>query len=223
MGMWPRAVRLIPAALLAAASAGAQSSAVIDEGTFTFTRAGVPFGTESFKIIRRRGANGVELVAQCTRTTEGRVVRTGMTTDSSGSPTSYTRAVSGQAEMTARRTVNRLTVNEEGPQASSRDYVFPPGALILDDDVVHQLYFVTWLDPRSIVFVSPGSKTAGQGRLTEAGAEPVTIGRNTVPAVKYVLGEGDDMREIWVDSSRRLLKVAYPARQLIGTRDQLPR
>jgi hypothetical protein len=223
MVMWARVVRLIAAATLAATPGGAQASAVIDEATFSFTRAGTPFGTESFKIIRRLGANGVEYLVQATRTIEGKVVRTGMTIDSSGSPTAYTRVVPGQGQMTARRAMNRLTVNEEGPQASSRDYVFAPGSLILDDDVIHQLYFVTWRDPRSFGFVSPATKTTGQTALVEMGAEAVTIGRNTLPAAKYVFGEGDDRREIWIDSSRRLLKVAHPARQLIGTRDQLPR
>ena len=224
MGMWPGAVRLIPAALLFAAPASAQSR-VIDDATFTISRGGAPFGTETFKIIRRLGTDGVEYVAQGTRTLEGKVVRTVLTIDSSGSAASYTRATtgSGQGQITARRTTNRLTVNEEGPQASSRDYLFAPGTLILDDDVIHQLYFVTWREPRSIGFVVPTAKTSGQGVLAEVGREAVTIGSNTVQALHYRFGEGDFRREIWVDSSRRLLKVAYPARQLVGTRDQLPR
>jgi hypothetical protein len=206
-------------------TATAQASAVIDEATFTVTRAGAPFGTESFKIIRRLGAEGVEYVAQCTRTTEGKVVRTALTTDSAGNPTSYVRATTGagQGQMTARRATNRLTVNEEGSQASSRDYAFAPGSLILDDDVIHQLFFVTWREPRTIRFVSPGAKTTGQGGLTEVGREDVSVGGSVVPAVHYAFGAGDDRREIWIDSSRRLLKVAHPARQTVGTRDLPPR
>jgi hypothetical protein len=119
--------------------------------------------------------------------------------------------------------MNRLTVNEEGPQASSRDYVLAPGSLILDDDVIHQLYFVTWREPRSIEFVVPGGRTTGQGVLTEVGSESVTIGGTTVPAVRYAFGAGNDRREIWIDSSRRLLKVAHPASHVIGTRDLPPR
>jgi hypothetical protein len=223
--MWLRAVRLIPVALLVATPATAQQTAVLDDGTFTFTLAGAPFGTESFKIVRRLGAQGVEYVSQCTRTVEGKVVRATLTADSAGNPTSYSRTATGGSlgRITASRAMNRLTVNEEGPNASSRDFVFAPGSLILDDDVIYQLYFVTWREPRSIGFVSPASKTAGQAVLAEVGRESVTIGRTNVSAVKYVFGEGADRREIWIDSSRRLLKVAHPARQLIGTRDQLPR
>jgi hypothetical protein len=225
MDMWPRAERLVWVALLVAAQASAQQSAVLDEGSFTLTRAAAPYGTETFKIIRHLGAQGVEYISQSTRTIEGKVIRSALTADSAGSPTSYTRATTGgsQGRITASRAMNRLTVNEDGANASSKDFVFGQGSLILDDDVIHQLYFVTWREPRSIRFVSPASRRAGQAVLTEVGRESVTIGRTNVSAVKYVFGEGDDKREIWIDSNRRLLKVAHPARQLIGTRDQLPR
>jgi hypothetical protein len=222
--MW---LRLVSASVLvaASASASAQTAGVIDDASFTFTRAGAPYGTESFKIIRRLGAEGTEYIAQCTRTMEGRIVRTALTTDSAGNPTSYTRATTGagQGKLTARRATNRLTVNEEGAQASSRDYVFAPGTLILDGDVIHQLYFVTWRDDRTLGFVSPGEKTTGQGTLTEVGRETIMVANSSIPAVRYVFGSGDDRREIWVDSSRRLLKVVHPATQTVGVRDQPPR
>jgi hypothetical protein len=222
MSMW---VRVVPAALLVAASLGAQTAGVIDEATFTVTRGGAAYGTESFKIVRRRGLAGLEYVAQCTRTIEGRVIRTSLMADSMGSPTGYTRRTtgSGEGQLTARMAMNRLTVNEEGAQASSRDYVFAPGTLILDDDVIHQLYFVTWRDPRNLGFVTPVGRSSGQGVLTEVGREDLTIGRVTVAAVHYAFGSGDDRREIWIDSSRRLLKVTHPARQIVGTRDLPPR
>jgi hypothetical protein len=222
MSMW---LRLVSASLLVAGSASAQPAGVIDEANFTFTRAGAPYGTETFKIVRRLGAEGTEYVAQCTRTIEGRIVRTALTTDSAGSPTSYSRATtgSGQGQLTARRATNRLTVNEEGAQASSRDYVFAPGTLILDDDVIHQLYFVTWRDGRSLAFVSPGDRTTGQATLTEVGRENLAIGSALVPAVRFAFGSGANRREIWVDSSRRLLKVAHPAREIVGMRDLPPR
>src|SRR4051812_21789331 len=222
MSMW---LRFVSASLLVAGSASAQPAGVVDEASFTFTRAGAPYGTESFKIVRRLGTEGTEYIAQCPRTTEGGNVRTALATDSAGSPTSYGRATTGagQGLLTARRATNRLPVNEEGAQASSRDYVFAPGTLILDDDVIHQLYFVTWRDARDLGFVSPGEKSAGQGTLTEVGRENVAIGNASVPAVRYTFGSGAGKREIWVDSGRRLLKVAHPAKEIVGVRDLPPR
>jgi hypothetical protein len=222
MRMW---LRLVPAALALAVPLAAQPTGVVDDASFTMTRGGTPYGTEAFKIVRRLGNEGIEYVAQCTRTIEGRIVRTMLKADSTGAPTSYSRATTGpgQGQLTARRAVNRLTVNEEGSQASSRDYMFAPGSVILDDDVIHQLYFVTWRDPRTLGFVAPGGRATGQGTLTEVGREGVVVGGTTISAVHYEFGSGDDRREIWVDSSRRLLKVTHPAKQIVGTRDLPPR
>ena len=222
MRMW---IRVVPALLVLAASASAQTSGVIDEGSFTFTRGGTAYGTESFKIVRRLGAEGIEYLAQCTRTMDGKIVKTALATDSGGSPTQYTRTTTGavSVQLTARRALNRLMVNEDGPQASSRDYVFAPGTVILDDDVIHQLYFVTWRDPRSLGFVAPGGRVTGQAVLTEVDREDVVIGGIAIPAIRFSLGKGDDRREIWIDFSKRLLKVAHPSLQIVGTRDLPPR
>ena len=222
MSMWHR---LVPAALVAGVSLPAQTSRVIDDASFTLTRAGAPFGTESFKIVRRLGAEGIEYVAQCTRTLEGRVLRTSLSIDSSGNPTTYTRTSTGAnpGQMTARLAMNRLTVTEQGAQASSRDYVFSPGTVLLDDDVIHPLYFVTWRELPELSFVELVGRVAGKGPLVEVAREDIAIGSATIPAVRYAFGSGDDKREIWVDSERRLLKVALPTRQVVGTRDLPPR
>jgi hypothetical protein len=223
MRMW---LRLGAASLgLVAASASAQTSRVIDEASFSFTRGGQPFGTETFKIIRRSGRDGPEFVTQATRTMEGRILRVSLSMDSAGTLTSYTRTVTGAGagHLTARPAMNRLTVNEEGPQASSRDYAFAPGALILDGDVIHTLYFVTWQDPRELAFVDLSGRAAGRGSLTEVGRETLSLGSTGIPATRLEFGTGDAKLEIWVDSERRLLKVAHPARNVIGVRDGPPR
>jgi hypothetical protein len=219
------ASRVLPVLLVLLAAAGAQPSGMIDEATFTFTRDGTAYGTESFKIIRRLGAEGMEYVAQCTRTIDGRIVKTSLTTDSTGSATQYSRMTTGGqgGQLTARRALNRLTVNENGNQASTRDYVFAPGTLILDEDVVHQLYFVTWRAPRKLWWFTPGARAGAEAQLTEVGRESVTIGGVSVPAVKLAFGTGDDKREIWIDSGKRLLKVSVPGRKLVGIRDLPPR
>lgn len=218
-------LRVVPAILVLAASAAAQTTGVIDEAAFTLTRDGVPYGTESYKIIRRLGAEGPEYLAQCTRTMEGRIVKTSLTADSGGSPTNYSRNTTGlgAGKLTARRAMNRLTVNQEYGHASSRDYVFQPGTLILDDDIIHQLYFVTWRDSRSVGFIVPGGRTAAQGTLTEVGSENLVIGGVSIQAAKFTFGSGDNRREIWIDSSKRLLKVSYPAQRIVGIRDLPPR
>src|SRR4051812_26885955 len=152
------------AALFWSASTSAtQQPVVIDEGSFRITRAGQPFGTESFKITRRTGPAGPEFLAQGTRVQEGRILKTALTVDSSGSATLYSIASTGgpAAQLTARRTVGRLRIDETGARAATEDVLFPAGSLILDDDLVHELYFVTWRGaPGPIAYVVPATRRA---------------------------------------------------------------
>ena len=87
------------------------------------------------------------------------------------------------------RLMNRLTVNEEGAQASSRDYVFTPGTLILDDDVIYQLFFVTWRDPRPLTLVVPTARATFQAVLTEVGQKGIDGSRGVMaPETHDVVG-----------------------------------
>jgi hypothetical protein len=223
--MW---LRLVPLFAVAAALS-AQPARVVDDATFSLSVAGAPFGTESFKIVQRAGREGPEFAVQAARTIEGRVVRSALTTDSVGNLTSYSRTVTGAnpGQLSARPAMNRLTVNEEGGQTSSRDYPVGPGTVILDADVIHSLYFVAWQKKGevrfSVHFVDVTGRVAGVVVVTEVGQEEVALGSGTVTATRYSIGGGDLKREIWVDSDRRLVKVAHPARQLIGIRDLPPR
>jgi hypothetical protein len=219
------ALRLVPALIAFAASMGAQSSILVDEATFVIRQSGGLLGTESFKIIRRLGSDGPEYMAQAVRTIEGQVVKSALTCDSSGGATKYSRAVTGRspAQISAQRSPGRLTVDETGVRTSTKDYLFGPGALIIDDDLIHQLYFATWRDgSRSIAYVSPGSGSAGTTALAALGRETVTIGRDTIAAWRLAFGTGIAKRDIWVDSSRRLLKVSIPSQRLEATREQPP-
>jgi hypothetical protein len=218
-------LRFVPVLLLVGAfGAGAQPAAVIDEGTFTLTRASAPLGSETFKIFRRQGADGAEYVAQCTHTIEGSVVRTALTVDSSGTATSYSRATTGSpgSQLTARRALGRLTVEETGSRSSTEDFLFAPGSLILDDDLVHQLYFVTWRGDRPIKYVAPGTRGVAEAALSEVGDETISLGNESVSATHFAFGSGDARRDIWIDSNRRLLKVSIPSRQIEAIRDRRP-
>jgi hypothetical protein len=97
--------------------------------------------------------------------------------------------------------------------------------LLLDDDLVSQLYLVSINEsPRLISWLSPGTGGTGSGQLEALGDEEVTLGnRMTVAARNFAFGSGDAKREIWIDSNKRLLKVAVPSRQIEAIRVDLPR
>jgi hypothetical protein len=217
--------RLVPAFLVMASMASAQSTMVVDEGTLAVTRGGVSLGTEAFKIVRRQGAEGVEFVAQCTWTVPGRVVKTALTVDSGGSPTSYSRTASGSSpgQLTVRRAPGRLTVDETGDRASTKDYLFEAGSLILDEDLHHQLYFVTLkVSTAPIAYVAPGSRASGRGAVVDLGPETLTIGKQSVQATHFAFGIGAARRDIWIDSKRRLLKVSVPSQRIEAVRELSP-
>ena len=224
-----RTLWLIPVMMTFNAAPALTQTTPVDQGTFTITRAGAPYGTEAFLIIRQPGANGAAYTLSATRSLEGRTIRSSLKTDSLGGPITYMRQEIGASPGTLTASGNnagRLTVNVgEGGERSSKDYLLSSGTLLLEEDLVHQLYFVC-LDgrPRSIAYVSPDSRTASTGALTAVGEEEVELGtRARVAARHFAFGSGAARRDIWIDSNGRLLRISIPGRQIEAVRSEPPR
>jgi hypothetical protein len=203
----------------------------VDEGSFTITRDGAPAGREEFSIRSTPGLGGTIYKAQATVNLDGRRVAPALSTDPGGAPLSYqveVRTTDGQTErLTGQVSRGRVSVHQQGPGgASAKEYVIANGALILDDDVFHQYYFVARRapGPASIPVLVPRRGVQVTMRLVSRGSAPVSIGGRSLPATHLVLTDpatGD--REIWVDADGRVLKVALPGRSLIALRDEPPR
>lgn len=202
----------------------------VDEGSFTITRDGAPAGREDFSIRSTPGIGGTIYKAQATVSLDGSRVAPALSTDPGGAPLSYQVEVrtGGRTErLTGQVSRGRVSVHQQGPGgASAKEYVIADGALILDDDVFHQYYFVASRAPGpvSIPVLVPRRGVQVTMRLVSRGAATVTVGRQSLPATHLVLtdpGTGD--REIWVDPDGRVLKVALPGRSLVAVRDQPPR
>jgi hypothetical protein len=222
-----RPLRLLTTMLLFSASAAAQT-ATIDEGRFLLTRSGAAIGTESFRIVRQSSVDGPVYELSSTRNVGGKLIRSVLRTDSAGTPISYARTSNGDAaiQITAsRQGPTRLVVEETGAHPSTKDYIIAPGTLILDDDLLHQLYLVV-VNPeaRSVAYISTVSRTAANGALAGMGPDRVELGNKAmVDATHFAFGSGAARREIWIDSSdRRLLKVSVPAQKLEALRDRRP-
>jgi hypothetical protein len=223
-----RAFCLVPVMITFSAAPVLAQSTPVDQGTFTITRAGAPYGTEAFLIIRQTGANGADYTLSATRLLDGRTIRSSLKTDSLGGPITYMRQEIGGSPvtLTASGSAGRLTVNVgEGGDRSSKDYLVSTGTLLLEEDLLHQLYFVC-LDgrPRTIAYVSPDSRTASTGALTVVGDEEVALGNATrVTGRHFAFGSGAAKREIWIDSNGRLLRISIPGRQIEAVRSEPPR
>ena len=229
-------LRVISAALLACAvvpesMARAQAlSRTIDEGTFLISRGGAPAGRESFRISHAESGGESYRATGQVAFGDRRIVPT-LTCDSTGSPLSYDVAVQGGADqgqrLQARARPGRFTSMLRTPDGeSTHEYFVPSGVVVLDDDVVHQLYFVTLKGRRtgSLTLLSPRTGNQAVASLENQGQASVDIGGSAIPATHFVLSAaGFPRRDFWIDSAGRVLRAAIPERGLVALRDELPR
>jgi hypothetical protein len=108
---------------------------------------------------------------------------------------------------------------------SAREYVVADGALILDDDVFHQYYFLARAGRTGLVpVVVPRRNVQVTMRVDNEGADAVTIRGNRIAATRYAMTEPDgSTRRIWVDGDGRVLRVTLEARGITALRDDPPR
>ena len=201
----------------------------VDEGTFLVSRGGAPVGRESFRISRLQSVSGEAYRATAQVALGDRRIVPTLTCDSTGAPVSYDVSVQGgpdPARLQARARPGRfssLLRTRDGE--STHEYVVPSGVVVIDDDVVHQLFFVT-LGRRSgsLTILAPRTGFQAQATLEDRGAGTVVIDGNPIPATHFVLsGAGFARREFWIDAAGRVLKVSIPDRGIIAQRDEAPR
>jgi hypothetical protein len=203
----------------------------VDEGTYLLSRNGTPVGRESFRIVHAPSATGdVYRATAQAAIGEQRILPT-LSCDSTGAPVSYDVTVQGGAEQAVRlqaraRPGRFSTVVRTRDGESTREYLIPEGVVVLDDDVIHQLYFVTLGGRRSgrLTLLDPRTGRQALARLDNQGASSVEVGGKSVAATHFVLtAPGFARREFWTDSAGRILKAIVPDHGLLAQRDELPR
>ena len=201
---------------------------VIDQGAFRITRGsgGTP-EVENFRISR--GAGG-QILATGQVSAGTRRVFSKLVTDSTGTPLEYqlTLLESGArvSEVIARASAGRLSAMTTNKRGDESDKDYPLGrdhVIILDDDLVHLLYF-SGLSTRAgtIRVISPNAARAGAFVISAHGLEPVDVGGQSVTATHLSLVNGADRRDFWVDEDGRVLRVETSA-GVKAVRDELPR
>jgi hypothetical protein len=221
----PLPVLLLFAILAAPASAQGR---VVDEGTFIITRPGASSQTESFRISRLDGAmiraTG-QLIAGSHRVTSA------LTTDSVGTPVEYTLDVRDNGGQTMRvsavtrsgRLASRSQL-QHGDESMREWPVTAGNSLILEDELLHQTYFVGLIKRGgSVQVINPRTARAETMTLTPRGLEPIVVGGRQVTATHYSMLAGGTRRDFWLDSAGRLLQVEIPSLGLKATREDLPR
>ena len=203
----------------------------VDEGSFTVTRRGERIGREEFTIRRTPGAEGQSmLVASATVAYDDRRIAPALRTDSTGAPIAYSLEVRAGTEVqeqlkgaVGRGRFSAVTRTPRGE--SAREYIVSDGALILDDEIFHQYYFVARVARAGAVpVVVPRRSTQMMVRVEDAGAASVTIGGRALAARRLVVREpGGGRRDVLVDEQGRVLQVEIPALGIVATRDDPPR
>jgi len=224
-----RACLIASCLIFAAHTAGAQAT-VVDDGSFTISRAGERIGREDFSIRHvPTTAGAFETLTRGVVAMGSHRVTVDLSADSTGLPARFQSksAVDGRAgdsyraEVTGRRYSARIM---RGSGESARELMLPAGALIVEDGVLHPLQFVVARRPGAVTAVVPARGTVVTLTVEDAGADHVSIALQSIAARKYIVREGSagPVREVWVDSAGRLLKVAIPAEQLLAVRDDAP-
>jgi hypothetical protein len=144
------------------------------------------------------------------------VVRYEVSTRSGGATEKWDGAVNG-GRLTASITSARGT--------AAREYIVPSGALLLDDEVLHQHWFLVLRsrDGSIPVVVPRQSNPQSNVRMSTVGQETLQIGNHDLATTHLrATMSGGQVHDVWVDSSGRLLKVALPAKGLVAVRDDPP-
>ncbi len=225
-----RAFLLLAALALDSGFADAQAT-VVDEGSFTISRAGDRIGREDFSIRHVPTTEGAyETLTRGVVVTGSHRATVDLSTDSVGLPVRFqSKSVDGReagdsyrAEVSGRRFSARTT---RGSGESARELMLPAGALIVEDGVLHPLQFVVSRGPGSVAAIVPARGVVVTLSVEAAGTDRVSIAFQSIEARKFVVREGSNgtVREVWVDAAGRLLKVAIPAQRLVAVRDDAPR
>ena len=207
----------------------AQGSRVADEGSFTISVGGRTAGRENFRISASTRADVTEFVARGEVTYGDRKVTPDLRTSPEGAVVSYEVTTrSGAASESWRGALTRGRLNAtiaSGRGTSAREYIVPAGTLVLDEEVIHQHWFLA-LRSRAgnmSVVLPRRADVHTTVTMTTVGEETLQIGNHDLASthLRAVLG-GGEVHDIWVDKSGRLLKVALPAKNLVAIRDDPP-
>jgi hypothetical protein len=218
-------------ALLVGAPAVAQSS-VNDSGTFDVYVGGHRAGTEEFSIQQiGSGAHG-SIVATGhvqLQLPTGSVDLTPRlrTSGFDANPVSYEVVIGGSSPRhiigtIGDRRVSARTVTAAGEQM--KEYVASAGAVVLDDGIAHQYYFLARrVRSGTVPVIIPSQNRQVMAKVTDRGPERVAVGDTTVRLYHLVVQpQGGDERHVWVDDLARVIKVEIPARDYVAVRTRIP-
>lgn len=227
--MIARTATVLLAAALATAPAAAQTT-VIDEGTFRLSLRGTPVGTETFAIRRSGSGDASTIVAQGRISLDsGEQSRALLQVEGPAlRPSAYQIEVAGAEKQSIRGQAagNRFRATIVSTAGETmREYLASEGAVVLDDGVAHQHYFLaTAVDGDGRVpIIIPRQSRQISASIRDAGRESITVAGSQVNARRIEIEPaGMSRRVVWVDAQDRVLRFEIPDDRYLAERSALP-
>ncbi|HET7564195.1 MAG TPA: DUF6134 family protein [Gemmatimonadaceae bacterium] len=201
----------------------------VDEGSFTIYRGAASIGRETFSIRRNVNPGGDVFVASAAVQLEDEHIAPALRTDASGAPLAYQVEVRTGSQVQERLSGQvgrgRFSARVKTPRGeSAKEYIVSDGALVLDDDVFHQYYFLALGDRTGTVpVIIPRRNVQLAMQVEPLGTAPVSIGGDPITARRFKLTEPSGaVRQLWVDDKGRVLKVQLTAQGITAVRDEPP-
>ncbi len=220
----------IALALLAATGNAQAQSQTIDQGSFRLLVRGQPVGTETFTIQRKgEGPSSVVVAQGRVALDNGDETRILLQTDGPDlRPAGYQIEVTGADKQSIRGQVagNRFRaqiVSSAGEMM--REYLTSDGAVIIDDDVAHQYYFLSphLQNGARVPIIIPRESRQISATIAADGNDSVEIDGHQVSARKFtVTPAGMPARTIWFDGQGRVLRLSVPGQNFVAERTALP-
>ena len=219
---------------LALGALPAQAQGVLDRGTFRLTLAGQEVGSESFTIRQDgTGAAAVTVAQGSVALDTGKVAQeltSWLRMSATGArPAEYRLNVQGssQEQITGSVAGGRFSARIVSPAGEMmREYLASDGAVVVDDGLVHQYYFVAQRAGSAgtrVALLIPRESRQVIATVSAGGSEPIDIGGKRVDArLLRVSGAGLPERQLWVDAQGRVLRFSIPSRGFVATRTALP-
>ncbi len=213
---------------------GSSQSEMLDEGSFKISVAGTEVGLETFTI--RQNGSGADAVVMA----KGKVVldankggsQVTASVQLSGAalrPAAYEVEVRGGDAQGIRATVRGSRVSARIMSAAGenqREYLVSDGAVLVDEGVAHQYYFLARRAGAASINVPvliPRQSRQVTASVTFKGDETVSIAGRSTPARHLVVQpQGGAAVDIWADAEGRILKLEIPSRQYVAVRVALP-
>jgi hypothetical protein len=199
---------------------------VLDEGSFTVTRAGRT-GREDFRIVRVVAGAATTLVGTGTAVNGTARAVSVLRTDTTGTPVDFQLDGREAGELRERVTIqatrDRLAARSQSPRGeSAREYFLRPGMVIFDDEFAHGYYFLTLQGRDAVTAVLPRRNELTQLHVLSKGDDAIEIAGTRVTAHHYSVSDAGGERQLWTDTTGRVLRVEVPSLALVAVRDALP-